>query len=96
MIKSQAKELISALAESQAVDFSFIKKDGTLRKAIGSLKPELYLDNIPKGNGKERKGQGKERKGNARQGHEQGKGHDMTGNEMQYNAITMRMQWHDI
>ena len=56
MIKSQAKELINALAEGQAVDFSFIKKDGTLRKAIGTLKPELYLDNIPKGNGKDRKG----------------------------------------
>lgn len=56
MIKSDAKELIKALAEGQAVDFSFIKKDGSLRKAIGTLKPELYLDNIPKGNGKERKG----------------------------------------
>jgi len=56
MIKSNAKELINALAEGQAVQFSFIKKDGSLREALGTLKPELYLDNMPKGTGKERKG----------------------------------------
>lgn len=49
MNKSTAKELIKALAENQAVQFSFVKKNGEIREAIATKKEELFAEHTPKG-----------------------------------------------
>jgi hypothetical protein len=49
MNKSTAKELIKALAENQAVQFSFVKKNGEVREALATKKEELFADQSPKG-----------------------------------------------
>jgi hypothetical protein len=56
MNKTTAKELIKALAESQAVQFSFVKKNGEIREALATKQQELFLKHIPKTNRKEAKG----------------------------------------
>jgi hypothetical protein len=56
MNKATAKELIKALAENQAVQFSFVKKNGEVREALATKQQELYLKHTPKTNRKEAKG----------------------------------------
>jgi hypothetical protein len=48
MNKATAKELIKALAENQAVQFSFVKKNGEVREALATKQQELFLKHTPK------------------------------------------------